>query len=306
MGKNKRNTNQQGAQAVEDTNEQNLDTTSGAGDTGDNGGAIDTTGITTGGTEDIGATGDNTATIDPPADDAATIDNGGEGGDTAEVKPADPAPAPEAPAAPAPAPAPEPVKQEVKIVQRGEAIMGEVKQTGELASQEQLAATIKARGMTSTASAIDEQAFFFTGKGFSSFGEGQLMRLHDYIQAMQPNKPMDVSRGANHQRTLYRTIMAIVNNSSDEEFHALFTALVEQFTKHASGCFAEEAVMRFADQVPLNPEERKTWYNIVNLLKIIADPKGGELRLRQVDFNKTWTKEVSETARQRILAFVGK
>jgi hypothetical protein len=147
---------------------------------------------------------------------------------------------------------------------------------------------------------------FYETPGLSRNGSNWLRRLNEYMEAMRAGLPVDVEEGKAWQKVLYRTLMNVIHNSDDAEFSVLLKIILDQFVVHKDGVFHPSHSMRFAEHIELNEAERATFFNLVDLLTISADAKGRELRLRQVDLNKSLTSEFTEQGKQRIRAFLGK
>ncbi len=160
---------------------------------------------------------------------------------------------------------------------------------------------------------VDEEAAtgsFYEQQALSNNSVSWMRRLEEYISAMDPRRPMDQANGVPHQKTLYRVLSWVINNSPDAEFQTLLGMVLQQFDKHANGVFHETAVNRFPEHLTMNADERSTFFQLLNLMNIGADVKGREQRLKQLDFNRMFTKipldQITEQGRQRILGYFGK
>ncbi len=150
----------------------------------------------------------------------------------------------------------------------------------------------------------EEDAEFWTGKGLSPDSEAQMLRLKEYIDFMNPRRPMSIEKGVPQQKALYRLFMWIINTSPDAEFKPLMMLLLEQFYIHTDGVFHETAVGRFPEHLTLSKDEARTFFNLINLFKILTDEKGGKLRFKQLDMSKTLTLLITEKGKQRLAGLI--
>jgi hypothetical protein len=133
-------------------------------------------------------------------------------------------------------------------------------------------------------------------------------KLKAYMAAMAPKKPITIEEGARWQVQLYSLLTTIINKVPNEDFEGAFTVLLRTFdaNKADTAVFHEKYVFRFMDMVPLtNENDRRALLYILNLIKVIANPKGRELSLRQVDLKRALEFGVTEVGRQRVYAYLG-
>lgn len=248
---------------------------------------------------------DQSVGADSGADPAA---GAGASENTSQDQAKDPVVDPAVVAAPAPAPAPvevaaAPVVETPAPAASPAAFAAAVSDT---INKEAAASGIVVKDVEAEAAA----APFYEGKGLANNSVSWLRRLEEYIAAMDPKKPMNPETGVPHQKTLFRVLTWIINSSPDADFQTLLGIVLQQFNKHSAGVFHETAVNRFPEHLTLNQDERSTFFQLLNLLNIGADVKGREQRLKQLDFNRMFTKipldQITEQGRQRILAYFGK
>lgn len=221
-----------------------------------------------------------------------------------ETAPATPAPtAPTAtttPAAPAPKPA---VTTVTKVAQQQPA-----KQTlaDAIKSGAPVVTNTKAPAATVTPTETATQELIAKAQAeASSAGRVILQNVLDYMQAMDPKKPVNADIGSRYQVSLYRAITRTINNLGDD-FDLVFTAILRLFADNGSDVFAERFVFRFMDSVNLSSDEIKGYQRLLNLLINTADPKGRASGLKMTDFNKTLEFGLTEEGRARVLTYFNK
>lgn len=175
-------------------------------------------------------------------------------------------------------------------------------------------APVPARGQATSYTHIDEQGSavvpgpvdgnFWEGHDLDQHSVSWMLNLKNYMEAMNPRRPMDVRQGVSHQKSLYRLFMWIINTSPDADFEKLMMLMLEQFYAHRDGVFHETAVGRFPEHLTMTKDESRTFFNLINLFKILTDKKGGQLRYKQLDMNKTLTHLITEKGKQRLLNLI--
>jgi hypothetical protein len=132
-----------------------------------------------------------------------------------------------------------------------------------------------------------------------------LENIIDYAAVMAPRKPVDTEQGNLNQVALYRSIVGIIERTSDEDFEPAFTALLMLFEESRDGVFREIYVNRFHDTMPLGAEERKTLLNLVDLFKVLGPVKGRDQAMKQVDIDRALKGSLSEVGRGRVSQYFG-
>lgn len=141
---------------------------------------------------------------------------------------------------------------------------------------------------------------------YGVLGTSLLQQLDAYVEAMNPRRPLATSEGLKQQVTLYRVITNIINRVEDENFTAVFTALLQKFELHKNGALHEEYIFRFAEQIQLNENDRKAFHRLLNLIKVMAPVKSRDVAIKQVDFTASLNFGLTEPGRQRVLAYFKK
>lgn len=135
-------------------------------------------------------------------------------------------------------------------------------------------------------------------------------KLQKYMDAMNPRMPITEEDAGRWQVQLYSVLMGVINRIPNEDFEGAFTVLLSVFAhnqKTMDDVMHDANVFRAAANITLtNPEDRQTFFNLLHVIKIVADPKSRALALRQVDVNKALaTRSITEVGRQRVLAYLG-
>jgi len=135
-------------------------------------------------------------------------------------------------------------------------------------------------------------------------------KLEKYMKAMDPKAQITDEEAAAWQVQLYGMLLGIINRIPAQDFEGAFTVLLAVFAhnqKDIHSVMHEANVFRSAADMKLtNPEDRMTFFNLLHMLKTVADPKSRALALRQVNVNKALdTRPITEVGRQRVLAYLG-
>jgi hypothetical protein len=126
--------------------------------------------------------------------------------------------------------------------------------------------------------------------------------INSYISDMAPGIKMTQVDGAKHQEYLWNLIKNVVN-LDPEEFKKAWTVLLAFFNNYADGVFNDRYVFRFFEVVNLDPASIAGFQNILNLIKLTAEPSTRAASLKQVDLEKTTNKGFTEKAKQNIMSF---
>lgn len=132
-------------------------------------------------------------------------------------------------------------------------------------------------------------------------------KLVSYMAEMAPKKPVTSETGARWQVQLYSVLITLINKIPAEDFEPAFTVLLRTFLVNKDAVFHEKYVYRFMESIPLtNEDDRHAFTYLLHLVKVVADPRGREVALRQVDLNKALKFGVTEVGRQRVFAYLGR
>lgn len=128
-------------------------------------------------------------------------------------------------------------------------------------------------------------------------------RLDEYVIAMDMGKPMDVPTGVRWQGTLYRMIVGTINRN-DQFFRENFEDLLKLIQENPRGVFGPTAVFRFTDQLEMTLDDRKAFECLIHLLTMVADPRGRQVALKQIDVEMALRYGVTEQGRQRVADYL--
>lgn len=126
--------------------------------------------------------------------------------------------------------------------------------------------------------------------------------INSYMNDMAPGIKMTQADGAKHQESLWNLIKNVVN-LEPEEFKKAWAVLLAFFNNYADGVFNDRYVFRFFEVVNLDPASIAGFQNILNLIKLTAEPSTRTASLKQVDLEKTTNKGFTEKAKQNIMSF---
>jgi hypothetical protein len=126
--------------------------------------------------------------------------------------------------------------------------------------------------------------------------------LTEYSAKMAPRRPVTEKDGALMQKQLFDAIISLINKE-DEHFTQLWSAVLRYVEKEISGVFSHTHAFRFMDNVPLNPEQCQAFASLMHLLRLTGAPSSRQENLKQVSLDKTLQVGVTDSGRQRVLAF---
>lgn len=154
--------------------------------------------------------------------------------------------------------------------------------------------------MPETKATPDQPEWF---DSLSTYGKALKQAFDQYQLKMKPRASVNDADVGRAQTSLARILFGTVNVLEGNDFQNMFSHILAQFHKHADGVFHEMYVFRGADVIELPNEERRLFANLLNLLKLTADPAGRATALKQVDLNKTLGAGISEAGRQKVYGF---
>jgi hypothetical protein len=135
-------------------------------------------------------------------------------------------------------------------------------------------------------------------------GKLPLQNLQAYIKMMDPKKPMADDEGARHQVQLYRVMTGAINGTGDD-FPTVFSAILKvmHMASGTGGVFHDTNAFRFTDQIALPADQRKTFRQALHFMKLMADPKGRKVAMRQVQFDKVFGQDITPEGIERVKQF---
>lgn len=128
--------------------------------------------------------------------------------------------------------------------------------------------------------------------------------LATYIEQMRPGKVLNRTDATRQQQTLYATIIGICNRLQND-FRPAWAALLALFLEQRNGVFHERYVNRFMDNVNLSSTERAAFQNLLNLIRVTADPKGRAQGLKMIDFQRSTSLQLSDQGKDQLAKFYG-
>lgn len=142
-----------------------------------------------------------------------------------------------------------------------------------------------------------------TSKKVGAQAKGVLEVIKTYMSEMAPKKPLSQEAQCRHQVALFRALTLTIN-VLEEDFRPTWQAILKVFHEHRDGVFHERYVFRHFANMALSSEERTTFMALLNLIKLIADPKARKAALRQVDLERSLEVGITEEGRNRIRSFL--
>lgn len=149
--------------------------------------------------------------------------------------------------------------------------------------------------------AVPDQPEWFNNLGV--FAKALKQAFDQYQLKMKPRTPVNDEDIARNQTSLARIIFGTINTLEGKDFDLMFGHILAQFHKEASGVFHELYVNRGMDVIELSSEDRRLFNNVINMIKLTADPAGRSISLKQVDLNKTLIGSITEAGRQKVYGF---
>lgn len=132
-----------------------------------------------------------------------------------------------------------------------------------------------------------------------------LLELEDYANAMRPGLYVRPAEGAKLQLKLYRVIERLFNRFSNEDFQATMPVVLNWFKEHSNGVIGDAYLFRFTPEWTATPQERDAFIRLAKLLQLTADPKARTQILSNMNLDYYLETGLSETGRERLLAFYG-
>lgn len=109
-----------------------------------------------------------------------------------------------------------------------------------------------------------------------------LHEIAEYIEAMNPRRPLKSQDGANLQSKFYRTLRRIL--SLGEEFNMVWSSLLAEFQKHSTGVFDNNNLLRCTEHMTLPKADVQAFCTLMNLLKITASVQTRAHVMKQYNF----------------------
>lgn len=129
--------------------------------------------------------------------------------------------------------------------------------------------------------------------------------LEQYIERMAPGKPNDGKSGSQNQLSLWNMMKNLLERAPDAQFRNLWSILLAYFHEFEASVFKESHVYRFTEHWAGSRRELDGFLQILNLVKVSANPKTRGETKKQVDLEKS-IQSLSETGRKRLISFYSK
>lgn len=123
-----------------------------------------------------------------------------------------------------------------------------------------------------------------------------------YVRDMAPGKTQTPEAIQRQQMNLHVALTGAINRL-DGEFKHVWGGVLKLFHEHRDGVFSERYVYRQLQNAPMNPQQRAAFQNVVNMIKLTADPQGRKVGLKQFDKARTMQHGLTEQGRNKLLAF---
>jgi len=108
-------------------------------------------------------------------------------------------------------------------------------------------------------------------------------RLYTYVGEMGGQVGLTEAKGASHQRTLYITLVGLLSSNFSELRSVTDILLsVVQDNLAPGKAFSPTMYSRFMNQVNMDSGDRSAFLSLVEILRILADPKSRPLVLKQM------------------------
>lgn len=133
--------------------------------------------------------------------------------------------------------------------------------------------------------------------------QGEIMRIQAYVKDMAITRPTNPKVGAGHQVSLYRAVQTLINRQ-EVHFTPLFTAFLKIVYQNRHGVFSPTAVARFVEEMALVGRDRKAFVSLMYLFCQVADPKGRELSLKQIDLERAIADGLSYEGQSRVVQYL--
>lgn len=134
--------------------------------------------------------------------------------------------------------------------------------------------------------------------------KGVAVFLDKYNSSMAPGYSIDPKAGGSLQLNLYTSVNQILAQADYTEFRAAFNVLLAYMSKYAEGIFSERYLFRFAEEWPAGPDKLVHFQAMMNLLKIINNPKERPVKT-YVSLDRTFNTGFTETGKENIMRFIG-
>jgi outer membrane biosynthesis protein TonB len=123
-----------------------------------------------------------------------------------------------------------------------------------------------------------------------------------YMDVMKPKVPSTQESQIRQQVTLYKSLTGIINRT-EQDFNKVWSAILNVFHEHGDGVFHERYVFRHSEHMPLGATDRAAFHNILNMIKLTADPQSRQHVLKHLDFAKATQHGLNDAGRNKLASF---
>lgn len=127
----------------------------------------------------------------------------------------------------------------------------------------------------------------------------------EYMKVMSPNKIVNEDTGARAQVNLFRAIQLGVNQDT-KDFKLLWNTLLRLVADNLDGLFHKRYINRYVTSMHATTSDVEGFVRLLNLMTTTSVASGRAESLKQIDFNKSLQYGLTDTGRQRLLAFYNK
>lgn len=130
--------------------------------------------------------------------------------------------------------------------------------------------------------------------------------LDKYAVEMASNRHIPGTVGANNQVKLYRLIDRVMNRVSKDDFAPCLNTLLNWFHENSNGVTSDRFLFRFSAEWSAGREQYDAFVRLATLCSLIADPKSRQNVIGTLNIPYYTAFGLSETGRERLLAFLGR
>jgi hypothetical protein len=123
-----------------------------------------------------------------------------------------------------------------------------------------------------------------------------------YVREMKPGRTQTEQTMQRQQMNLHAALIGTINRL-DAEFKPVWGGILKLFHEHRDGVFHERYVFRQLQNVPMAKDQREAFQNVVNMIKLTADPQGRKVGLKQFDKDRSMKHGLTEQGRNKLLGF---
>lgn len=133
-----------------------------------------------------------------------------------------------------------------------------------------------------------------------------LAQIDDYIEVMTPGRVIENRKGVAKQKSLFMSILNILQLESGEDFKVAMGELFKRLRENRQGCFADRFALRFMAQIDLSTERRTEFeYVLTLMIRLATAPKAERLSLlRAMNLTRALPKLRTDDQTNRALSYI--